>query len=220
MSTLERMNYDLIIWDFDGTIADSLPRMAEIYNEMAAEQGLLPISNTAAARELTIREFLKEHRIPLHKVPFLTGKFLAAQKQHSQPLEVFPGVADVIHELRQSGLRMGVVSSNDPETVGECLRRHNLEECFEFRIGCSRLFGKHRAIRKVVRAAAVPEDRALYVGDETRDIEEARKAGVRAAAVTWGFNSARALLKIGPAHVVNEPGELVALCVGAVSLRL
>lgn len=206
------MNYELIIWDFDGTIADSLPRMAEIYNELAAAQGLLGISDTAAVREMTIREFLQAHQIPLHKVPFLTGKFLAAQKKHSDPLEVFPGIAEVIRELRSSGLRMGVVSSNDAETVAECLRQNRLEECFEFKVGCSRLFGKHRAIRKVVRSAAVPDNRTLYVGDETRDIEEARKAGINSAAVTWGFNSARALKRFDPAHLIDKPRELVDVC--------
>lgn len=207
------MNYDLLVWDFDGTLADSLPGLAEIYNELAAAQGLLAISDTLAVREMTIREFLKAHRVPLHKVPFLTARFLAIQKQRSGTLAVFPGLAGVVRELKDSGLRLGIVSSNDPDTIADCLRQNDLTGCFEFQVGCSRLFGKHRAIRGVVRTAGVPPARALYIGDETRDIEAARKVGIPTAAVTWGFNSARLLKRFDPTHLIDRPEELVKVCV-------
>jgi phosphoglycolate phosphatase len=208
------MNYELLIWDFDGTLADSLPRAAEIYNELAAAHGLPTISDTMAVREMTIREFLRAHRIPFHKVPFLTARFLARQKQHSGSLTVFPGLAEVVRQLNGSGLRLGIVSSNDPGTIEDCLRQNDLGDCFEFQVGCSRLFGKQRAIRNVVRAAGVRPDRALYVGDETRDIEAARRVGVPTAAVTWGFNSERLLRQFGPSHVINQPEELLEVCGG------
>lgn len=206
------MNYDLLIWDFDGTLADSLPRAARIYNELAVADGVLPIADTLAVREMTIREFLKAHRIPFHKVPSLTARFLAAQKTCTDSLQVFPGIVNAVRTLRAGGIRMAVVSSNNRETIAECLGDNGLEECFEFNVGCSRLFGKHRAIRGVVRTAGVPDARALYVGDETRDIEAARKAGIGAAAVTWGFNSARLLNRFGPAHLIDRPEELVQVC--------
>lgn len=206
------MKYELLILDFDGTLADSLPRAAEIYNELAEANGLLPITDTLAAREMTIREFLKAHRIPLRKVPFLTARFLALQKQRTGRLAVFPGLAGVVRQLRGTGLRLGIVSSNDRDTIENCLRQNNLGDCFEFQVGCSRLFGKQRAIRNVVRTAGVDPARALYVGDETRDIEAARKAGIPMAAVTWGFNSERLLRRFGPEHIVSEPRQLIEIC--------
>jgi phosphoglycolate phosphatase len=206
------MNYDLVIWDFDGTLADTLSDAVTIYNDLAREHGLLPIEDGEAARDMTIVQFLRAHRIPYRKVPFLMARFLATQKQSAEPPRVFPGIASAVHGLKAAGIRLGIVSSNDPETIARCLRQEGLTECFEFRVGCSRLFGKHRALRKAVRDAGVPVQRTLYVGDEVRDITAARKVGIGIATVIWGLNSAGLLHKFEPDHEVDEPGKLLRIC--------
>lgn len=206
------MNYDLVIWDFDGTLADTLSDAVTIYNDLARKHGLLPIEEGDAPRDMTIVEFVRAHRIPYRKVPFLMAEFLNIQKQAAEPPHVFPGITGVVRELNHAGTRLGIVSSNDSETIARCLQQDGLSECFEFTVGCSRLFGKHRALRKAVRDAGVPGQRTLYVGDEVRDITAAHRVGIRIAAVTWGLNSAALLHRFEPDYEIDDAGKLLEIC--------
>ena len=55
------MKYQLVLWDFDGTLADTLPLALSIYNRMAAERNFKPIDDPHAVRDMGMREFLKSH---------------------------------------------------------------------------------------------------------------------------------------------------------------
>ncbi|NES07303.1 MAG: HAD hydrolase-like protein, partial [Okeania sp. SIO2F4] len=71
------------------------------------------------------------------------------------------------------------------------------------------LFGKHRAIKKYLKSENIQPEEMVYVGDETRDINAAKKAKVKAIAVTWGFNSREALSEYQPDALVEQPQELI-----------
>ena len=90
------------------------------------------------------------------------------------------------------------------------LRRHGLE-VFEFVRCSSKLLGKARMIRSVIRRQHVRAAEILFVGDETRDIEACQKVGVRIVAVTWGYNSRRSIVAMKPDFIFDDPKELVAL---------
>ena len=70
----------------------------------------------------------------------------------------------------------------------------------------------------IVRAERLDRSDVLYIGDELRDVEAAKKAGVKVAAVTWGFHNAELLRTGTPDYVVNDANELVGL-VGLSSSR-
>ncbi len=78
-------------------------------------------------------------------------------------------------------------------------------------VGCPRLFGKGRALRRIMRAERIRPAQVVYIGDEVRDMEAARSVGVTAVAATWGFQSEDVLRASGPAHVAASPGEVAAL---------
>ena len=82
------------------------------------------------------------------------------------------------------------------------------EKFFAFVVGYPRLFGKGKALRRIVRAEHVDRADVLYVGDEVRDIEAARKARVASAAVTWGLHAEAILRDNHPDHVVDLPSQL------------
>ena len=90
------------------------------------------------------------------------------------------------------------------------LTRHHLPY-FEFVRCSSKLFGKGREIRRILRQEKLSPSEILYIGDETRDIEAAKETGLRMAAVTWGYNSESALLAMAPDHLISSPGELLNL---------
>jgi phosphoglycolate phosphatase len=202
------MPFKLVIWDFDGTIVDSRALMLDIFNRLAAEMRYRPVQDPESVRSLTTRQFLRRHGIPLWRLPKLVRRFHAEAAEEAENLKLYPGLLETLAGLCTAGVRLGILSSNKEETIRRCLRANGAEEHFVFVVGYPRLFGKGKALRHIVRAERLAAAEVLYVGDEVRDIEAARKARVASAAVTWGLNTEAILRSIGPDLVAAEPAIL------------
>lgn len=205
------MPYRYLVWDFDGTLADTLPVALEIFNALAPKHGFRPIDDIESLRGLDTAAFLRSRGIPLWKLPAFVREFLATQRSHIQEIRVFPEVLEVLDQLRTAGSRLGIVSANRADNIRDCLRANRAEAFFEFVIGYLRLFGKSRAIRRALRDTGADPNDVLYVGDEVRDIQAARQAGIAVAAVTWGFHTRDLLVEHNPTYLVDKPGELLDL---------
>ncbi|MEZ6129561.1 MAG: HAD-IA family hydrolase [Planctomycetaceae bacterium] len=205
------MKYQLVLWDFDGTLADTLTLALQIYNRVAAEKHFLTITDPHAVRCMGMREFLKAHRIPAYYVPMLFSVVLAELKTHAADIALHPGVGDALRRISHLGIVQGIVSSNNTETIRCCLDNHGVSHLFQSITGTSRLFGKERQICRVYQKLNLSADRVLYVGDEIRDIQAADSAGLDIAAVTWGLNSAAALAACQPAYLAADPADLVKI---------
>ncbi len=205
------MKYQLIVWDFDGTLADTLGCTLRVYNRLAANYGCLPVTDPHAVRGLTLPAFLRAHRISLRKLPSLIRGVLSGQKEEVARLPLFPGLAPVLQAIRAAGSRVAVLSSNAEDNIRCCLRANGVEELFEAVVGYRRLFGKGRALRAFLRRVGLSASAVAYVGDEVRDVEAARKAEVAVIAVAWGFNTRELLARHAPDHLADSPEQLLAL---------
>jgi phosphoglycolate phosphatase-like HAD superfamily hydrolase len=205
------MRYQLMLWDFDGTLADTLASSLQLYNDLAVRHGFRTVADPAAVRSLTPFEFLRGHDIPLAKVPALVREMRTAHRGRMATTRLFPGLRPVLEAVRRSGCRMGILSSNARENILTCLRANQAEGLFDPVVGYSRLLGKARPIRRLLRAARLAGRDVLYVGDEVRDIEAARTAGVAVVAVTWGFNARDLLARHAPDHLVERPEDLLGV---------
>ena len=201
----------LIVWDFDGTLADSLAVSVGIFNRLAPELGFRPVADVATARAMGIRELLRRHGISWWRLPRLVRRFHAAAAAEADRLVLFPGLVDILAGLRTRGVRLGILSSNSEDNIRRCLRANGAEDHFAFVVGYPRLFGKAKALRRILRAEGLGRADVLYVGDESRDVDAARKAGVAVAAVTWGFHAEVILRASGPDHIITDPGQLPGL---------
>ncbi len=201
--------YELIVWDFDGTLANTLATGLEIYNQLASRHGFRCVEDPNSVRNLGTTTFLKEHGIPWYKVPGLIKEFLAIQKKTIQDVPLFPGIANVLQRFREQDLRLGVLSSNSSENITRCLKGNGALEYFSFIRGYSSLFGKARGLKRLLRKQGLDSARVLYIGDEVRDIEAARKAKIDIAAVTWGFNSPETLIAHKPDYVIHHTDKLM-----------
>ncbi|MEM9367791.1 MAG: HAD-IA family hydrolase [Planctomycetota bacterium] len=210
-----RVRYDYVLWDFDGTLADSLGHALHVFNELSPQHGFKPIEDHERVREMTSRQFLSEHRVPMWKVPMLFAAFLAAFRKDLDQIGINAGVLACVQGLSAAGIRQAIVSSNEESNILAWLTHHRLDAYFESVTGYSRLFGKEKPLRKQVEASNLPPERLLYVGDEVRDIEAARAAGIDVAAVSWGMNSAALLARHAPTLLVAKPSRLVRHCVGS-----
>ncbi|NDJ18175.1 HAD hydrolase-like protein [Myxacorys almedinensis A] len=201
------------MFDFDGTIANSLDIAFHITNRLAKEFGYptTSLEEFKQLKKLSSREILKQAKISVFVVPFLVKRFNAEFGQSIQQLPIFPGMRETLLELKQRGDWLGIVSTNSEKNIRSFLETQRLSDVFAQVVSSSRPFGKSRLIKKIVRQHGFASDALFYVGDETRDIEAARKSGIRAIAVTWGFNSAEALAAQQPDFLIHQPPDLLAL---------
>src|SRR5687767_11883147 len=103
------MKYRLFLWDFDGTLADTLPGLLRIYNRLAEERGYAVVEDPAAVREMTMRQFLAAHRIPLTQVPGLVRAIAAAQKSEIGQVRLHESLPALVRRLHQAGCKQGIV---------------------------------------------------------------------------------------------------------------
>ena len=204
--------YEFVLWDFDGTLADSLGHALRVYNQLADRHGFKPVEDPEQVRGMTAQQFLNKHGIPAWKMPMLFRVFLAEIRDNLDQIPAYQGIIDSVTELAAAGVRQAIVSSNDETNIRTWLAHHNIAEHFESVVGYTRLFGKEKPIRRQVKAVDVAPQRVIYVGDEVRDIEAGRRAGVEVAAVTWGLNSGSLLQSCGPTLLVQKPSELLRAC--------
>ncbi len=226
------MAFKLIVWDFDGTIADSLPAAVRIFNRLAPEMGFKQLRDIEAARAIPTRELMRRHGVSLWRLPRLVRRYQAAVAEEADRMQLIVGIEDLLAAVSATGVRQGILSSNSEHNIRRTLRAHGAEGHFAFVVGYPRLFGKGKALRRVVRSEGgsfwrKPREASrtecfnagevLYIGDEVRDIDAARKAGVKVATVTWGFHTAEFLRSGSPDYVISEARELLELVKGSAS---
>lgn len=200
----------LLLFDFDGTIADTFAAAFEILNQLAAEFGFRPLdaADLEKARDMRTREVMKFLKIPMSKLSRIAQRGSEEIRDRMPGIEPLPGLPALLRELHAAGFELGIVTSNSEPNVRLFLQKHDLE-IFSFIRSSSKLLGKARELRQVMKSRKTPAAEILFIGDETRDIEAAQKAGIPMAAVTWGYNSRRSIEGMKPDHVFNQPADLL-----------
>lgn len=201
-----------IIFDFDGTLADTFEAFVSITNSLAVEFGyqLVGEDDIPKLQNLSSREIVRQSGISFWKIPFLIRRLRRELEKRITEVNLFPGIKELILDLKAEGYSLVIITSNSRENVTALMAINGLENSFDFVWSSSRLFGKHKSIAKLLKREKLELEKAFYVGDETRDIDAAKKAGVRAIAVSWGFNSPEALAGHNPDFLAANPQELRA----------
>ncbi|HVE16093.1 MAG TPA: HAD-IA family hydrolase [Chthoniobacterales bacterium] len=202
----------VMVFDFDGTIADTFQQGLDILNGLAAEFGYKPLAgdDVEKARGMTTRQVMRFLGIPNRRLPAIASRGIRELRARIGEVRPIAGVPEVLRALRARGIRLGIVTSNSEENVGIFLKHHDLE-IFEFVRSSSRLLGKAREIRQAMKRDRFGAEEVLFVGDETRDIEACRRARIRCAAVTWGYNLRESLLAQDPYCIFDRPEELLSV---------
>jgi phosphoglycolate phosphatase len=200
----------LVIFDFDGTLANSFPWFCGVLNGVARRHGFREVEprEREELRDLGARDILKSLGVPLWKVPRIAREMRAMKLATHIPL--FEHVPAVLADLRARGARLAIVSSDSEASIRRTLGA-DTAALFEGYFCGAALFGKARKLRQAAKAAGIAPADAVYVGDEIRDASAARDAGMKFAAVTWGYSSRRALLSCAPDIVLDDVADLVRL---------
>ena len=203
-----------IIFDFDGTIADTIPVMRTVAQQIADEgrYGLqLTEENWAWVRDHKLTELPAKFGVPLYKIPglIMRGRDLIQKQIIAVPL--CKGMAETIHTLKGRGYQCGILSSSKREMIQEFLLQHSMVDEFDFVHSELNLFGKDKALLSLIKQHNLSIAETVYVGDEVRDYEACTKIGLDCISVTWGLNSRKALEGAGNKMVIDTAEELVDL---------
>jgi phosphoglycolate phosphatase len=204
-------SYDLVAFDFDGTLADTFPWFVEAVNEAAERLGFRGVrpEEIETLRGLDNRALLKHFAVPAWKLPTVARHLRRMQAERRAEVRLFAGVPELFAALGEADVRIAVVTSNRRDTVEAVLGPALAARVAAFACGAS-LFGKAAKFREVVRRCGVRPDRALAVGDEIRDVEAAREAGLRAGVVAWGYARFDALEATAPDEAFRTVDALAA----------
>ncbi len=211
-------NSKLLVFDFDGTIADTMVQSIKIINHLADEFGFRQIKDDELEwlRSRTLWQFVRHLKIPIRKISKILHRAQEEMTRNILEVRLIPEMSEVIHELRTMGHSIGIMTSNTLENVSALLKQNDLE-VFDFTHCSVKLRKKARNLKRIRRKHKVPRRNVLYIGDECRDVRAARKARVNMAAVTWGFNNGEALSRYRPQFLLSEPQELLKICEGFLS---
>jgi phosphoglycolate phosphatase len=205
------MTAKVVLFDFDGTIADTYQAIANITNQLSTEFGYkaLDSEELLLIKNLSSREIVKRSEISIFKLPFLVRRVRAELSKEIAGLNPITGIDRVLWELKSRGYVLGIVTSNIKENVEVFLAKNELNFIFSYIYSSTAIFGKHRIINQLIKDNQLNNSDVIYVGDETRDIRSARKSNVGIVAVGWGFNSAEILKEYQPDYLVDNPQELL-----------
>jgi phosphoglycolate phosphatase len=201
----------LIIFDFDGTLADTLSMFLQLFDEAADKYGFkrLDQSRRQSLRDLDARQLMKIHEVPLWKVPAIATFMRAGMGRNIDGIRLFAGMDQALRALKAQGVQLTIVSSNSRSNVLKILGPETAALFSHVECGAS-LFGKLPKIRKVLAATGVAREHVMLIGDEIRDAKVSAEAGVAFGAVAWGFNHVDALIAEQPHRVFREVADLLA----------
>jgi phosphoglycolate phosphatase len=207
------MKYRMLVFDFDGTIADTLGESRRIYNQMAPDFGLRQVEEheLGLLRHLSLSQLLDHLKIPKRRVPALISRGTGLMRGNIARLQLIGGMAEVLVEMRRHVQRFGILTSNASANVDLFLNHHGLREQFDFISSTSKLTGKSKHLKAIRKTFSLRNEEMLYVGDELRDVKASQKAGIPIAAVTWGFNSRESLTSMSPDHLIEHPTDFLKL---------
>ena len=205
------MTAKVILFDFDGTIADTYQAIASITNQLSTEFGYKAFNQEELLllKNLSSREIVKRSEISFFKLPFLLRRVRSELSKEIAELESIQGIDQVLLKLKNLGYILGIVTSNNQENVDTFLAKNQLGHLFDYIYSGTAVFGKHRVINQAIRRHRLDKTDVIYVGDETRDIRSARKSRIAVIAVSWGFNATKILSEHQPDYLVNHPSELL-----------
>lgn len=207
------MTYKTLVFDFDGTIADTLGETRRIFNIIAPDYGIRQVAEHEldGLRHLSLKELLDHLEIPKRRVPALISRGTGMMRGNITELQLIAGMAEVLIEMRRHVRSFGILTSNATANVDLFLTTHGLRDQFDFISSTSKLTGKAKHLKAIRKTFSLKPDEMLYVGDELRDVKASQKAGIPIAAVTWGFNSRESLAALQPDYLFDQPTDFLRL---------
>ncbi len=200
----------LILFDFDGALADTLGDLLQFGQEACDELG---VKHTATHDDLNSLEVMSfatygtQLEVPDELLSEFVRRCLEKFGEKKSPPGIFAGLGEVIRELSTNHV-LGIVTGNSSDNVKAFLSAHGLDDCIRAIYGVDSPGSKVEKISLAQNQFAAGGEAVCMVGDSASDIRAAREAGVKSIAVGWGHQSAETLLRARPDILTHSPSEL------------
>jgi len=217
------MTAPTIVYDLDGTLADTAEDLVATVNWLLGREGLQPLKVESAgslvgagARALIARGFQASGRsLEPRKLETLFGDFVAHYNAHIvDRTRLYPGVDKALHAFARLGWRQAVCTNKVEGSAKLLVAKLGVADHFAFVCGQDTFgIGKPDAkpLLQTIAASGGARDRAIMVGDSATDIKTARAANVPVIAVDFGYTDIP-VAQLGPDRVISHFDELMAAC--------
>jgi len=210
-------DYKLLIFDWDGTLANSIGRIVDAMHVASDRSGLARCDDFAVKGIIGLG--LPEAIRSLY--PEISDDELVVFRQHyadcyialeAEPSPLFEGVADTLQSLRADGYRLAVATGKARRGLDRVLKSHGWDDYFDITRAADETASKPHPLmlEQILSHCGMRPDQALMVGDSSFDLQMARNAGMGSVAVSYGAQTIEALQAFEPRLAIDHFPELHA----------
>lgn len=208
--------FDLIVWDWDGTIADSTGLISQALIK-AAEQAGLPGLTEVRARSIIGLGLRESIEVLFGDIPEFQAQSLAANYNRNyytneNNILLFEGIADTIIAIDRKGCKQAVATGKGRRGLNTALQQSGLAKCFNATKTVDECFSKPhpQMLDELMDELVVMPERTLMIGDSQYDMQMGKNAGVNTAAVSYGSQTAEHLQQYSPDYLFHDVATLSA----------
>jgi phosphoglycolate phosphatase len=198
-----------IIFDFDGTIADSFEVFVEVLSDTINHK--FDSQEITRLRGFSTRKIMHELGIKNRQLPMLAIKGKRALGNKMERVKPFHGMDKVLKNFHDKGYKVYILSTNNSKNISGFLGKYGFDTFVDAVYSDIGIFGKVKYLKRLMRQQSLKPSECLYIGDETRDIEAAHKVGMKCISVSWGYGLPDTLETYHPDMLVNRPAEIVGV---------
>ncbi|NMH63717.1 HAD-IA family hydrolase [Shewanella sp. SHSM-M6] len=212
-----RQGYELVIFDWDGTLMDSVGKIVACMARLALELAR-PVPSEAAIRDIIGLSMTKAlAQLFPHETPQVYRQMQACFRQHyleldTTPSPLFEGSRDLLVQLKARGYRLAIATGKGRQGLERVLQETGLGEYFDASRCADEAESKPhpQMLQQLLHQLRLGPEQAIMVGDSVHDLFMAKHAGMDAIGVSYGAHSAAQLRGAGPKAIIDSAGELLA----------
>lgn len=201
----------LIIFDFDGVIADSLHYIRLVLNSLADKYGFRKIDSDEHYADLingNVLEVVKKLRIKKLQLPMVFLDYKRLMKKEIEKVRIYRGMEQVLKRLSEEH-ELAIVSSNHKDVIEKVLEHNNLSGIFDQILGLEFSFHKSEKLRHLTKK----KSDCVFITDTVGDVRDAKEVKIKTIGVAWGYHSWSEDDDIKPEIIVRKPKELMDMFV-------
>ncbi len=209
-----KKNHLLLLFDFDGVIADSMGLVRVFYNKIHKKYNLPYAYTEQDISKLfykNVYEGLADAGLPTNKARAFLDDMKKMTFENETLYEPFEGIEDVLRTLHNDNHLMGIISSNHTTIIETFLKKHNLASIFNHLHGAEEKTSKVEKIKQSMNSLRFEEKNTYYIGDTVGDIKEGKEAKVHTVGVSWGYHKKEDLQNAKPTFLFTKPAQLLEL---------
>lgn len=201
----------LILFDYDGVLADTLDDLLKFSQEICDELGVqhhVVREDISTLEAMSFANLGRRVEVPESLIEEFVHRSLEKVANKKSPPHIFPGLAQVVRELSTRHI-LGIVTTNSSRNVKAFLKEHKLKDCYRAIYGVDQPGTKAEKITQSRKQFAAANEAVFMIGDAASDIHAARDASAKSIGVSWGHQSVEMLTRAKADYIVNSPRELL-----------